>query len=187
MSVLERIFAHSQQLLEIGSGTGQHAVFFAAKLQHLYWQTSDVAANHAGINLWIDDFPRPNLRRPVLLDVDQQHWPGGPDNGRFDAVFSANTLHIMSWPQVKRLFQQLPAVIGPQARVAVYGPFHYRGRHTSEGNRQFDAWLQRRHRDMGIRDKEQVDPLARANGFSLLEDNAMPANNRLLVWQYTAG
>ena len=184
LSVLQRVFNNCHHVLEIGSGSGQHAVFFAAKLQQLCWQTSDLPINHTGINLWIDDYPQDNLRRPLALDVDQEHWPDGSDGG-FDAVFSANTLHIMSWQQVKQLFRRLKTVIKCNALVAIYGPFNYSGQYTSESNRRFDAGLKSQHPAMAIRDIEQVNQLAHDNGFKLLEDYAMPANNRLVVWQFS--
>ena len=187
LSILRRVFKNSRHVLEIGSGTGQHAVFFAAKMPHLCWHTSDLPTNHSGINLWINDYPHNNLRRPISLDVSRDNWASDidkPDEG-FDAVFSANTLHIMSWPQVQQLFSKLPATIRRNALVAIYGPFNYSGDYTSESNKQFDAWLQSRHPEMAIRDIEQVNQLAHCNGFKLLEDNAMPANNRLIIWQFS--
>ena len=122
---LQRIFDNSRDVLEIGSGTGQHAVFFAANMPHLCWHTSDLPANHNGINAWINDYPRHNLRRPLLLDVDQDIWPigstvdvGADVGNKFDAVFSANTLHIMTWPQVEQLFRKVTTVIKYDALVA---------------------------------------------------------------------
>jgi cyclopropane fatty-acyl-phospholipid synthase-like methyltransferase len=182
LEVLRQHFAHRRHALEIGSGTGQHAVHFAAALPHLIWQTSDVADNLPGIGMWLEQAGLPNLPPPVRLDVAGP-WP----RTRYDAVFSANTLHIMSWGDVQRMFEGLDAVLAQEATIAIYGPFNYGGRFTSESNAQFDQWLKRRSSDMGIRDFEAIDALARAIHLQLVEDRAMPANNRTLVWQRSGG
>ena len=165
-------------MLEIGSGTGQHAVHFAAALPHLVWQTSELEANLEGIRLWLGEATLQNLPPPVALDVTGT-WP----DSRFDAVFTANTLHIMSWPNVQMLFAALPKVLTADAVLAVYGPFNYNGRFTSPSNASFDEWLKQRSAESGIRDFAAVDELARSVGLSLVEDRAMPANNRTLVWR----
>ena len=102
---------------------------------------------------------------------------------RFDAVFSANTLHIMSWAEVERLFAGLPGILADDARLVIYGPFNYGGQYTSESNAVFNAWLKSQGAHQGLRDFEAVDALARQAGLVLLEDRAMPSNNRCLVWQ----
>jgi cyclopropane fatty-acyl-phospholipid synthase-like methyltransferase len=181
LEVLRDHFDDRRRILEIGSGTGQHAVHFAAALPHLIWQTSDLEPNLAGIRLWIDAAGLTNLPPPVALDVGGS-WPTGP----FDGVFTANTLHIMSWPEVRALFEALPAVLTTDTVLAVYGPFNYDGRFTSESNASFDAWLKQRSQYSGIRDFADVDALARSIGFTLAEDRAMPANNRTLVWRRIA-
>ena len=178
LAVLREHFADRQQVLEIGSGTGQHAVHFAAGLPHLAWQTSDRAENLDGIRAWLDEAGLPNTPAPLQLDVTQERWPAQ----RYDAVYSANTLHIMSWAEVERLFARLPEVLAANAKLAIYGPFNYGGRFTSDSNAAFDASLRAQVPHRGIRDFEAVDALARAIGLSLLEDRAMPANNRCLVW-----
>ena len=178
LAVLREHFADRQQVLEIGSGTGQHAVHFAAGLPHLAWQTSDRAENLDGIRAWLDEAGLPNTPAPLQLDVTQERWPAQ----QYDAVYSANTLHIMSWAEVERLFARLPEVLAANAKLAVYGPFNYSGRFTSDSNAVFDASLRAQVPHRGIRDFEAVDALARAIGLSLLEDRAMPANNRCLVW-----
>ena len=181
LEVLRDHFADRRHVLEIGSGTGQHAVHFAAALPHLIWQTSDLQANLAGIRLWVEEAVLPNLPPPLELGS------GGPwPDSRFDACFTANTLHIMSWPEVCALFQGLPTVLTDDAVLAVYGPFNYDGRFTSDSNASFDAWLKQRAAHSGIRDFADVDALARSIGFSLVEDRAMPANNRTLVWRRAA-
>lgn len=180
LGVLLDYFADRRQVLEIGSGTGQHAVHFAAALPQLTWQTSDVEANLPGIRLWLEDAGLPNLPQPIALDVTG-HWP----DTRFDALFTANTLHIMSWPQVEVLFAALSNALAADAVLAVYGPFNYDGRFTSPSNASFDAWLKQRSPYSGIRDFAAVDGLASSMGFALLEDRPMPANNRTLVWRRT--
>ncbi|MEX1032874.1 MAG: DUF938 domain-containing protein [Cellvibrionaceae bacterium] len=179
LNVLTQAFAKTNQVLEIGSGTGQHAVFFAAHLPHLFWQTSDLAERHAGIKAWLAEAQLPNLGEPLVIDVDDRSWPIEP----VDGLFSANTLHIMSWDQVQRLFNGLSRVLLPRSKVAIYGPFNYFGTFTSESNRNFDAWLKQQDARQGVRDFESVNALAEAIGLQLLEDNPMPANNRLLVWE----
>lgn len=178
LGVLHRHFGDRRSVVEIGSGTGQHAVYFAAALPHLSWQTSDVADNLPGISAWLDEARLPNTPVPIEFDVKGK-WP----TSRFDAVFTANTLHIMGWPEVERLFALLPQVLAPDALLAVYGPFNYNGRFTSPSNESFNGWLQKRGAHMAIRDFEAVDALAKGAGLKLVEDNEMPANNRLLVWQ----
>ena len=181
LAVLRQHFADRRRVLEIGSGTGQHAVFFAAALRQLEWQASDRADCLPGIRAWRDEAALPNLPAPIALDV------GGPwPSQRYDAVFSANTLHIMSWQEDERLFAGLPDVMTDDAKLVVYGAFNYGGRFTSESNAAFDAWLKARGAHQGIRDFEAVDALARRAGLHLVEDRAMPANNRCLNWQRQA-
>ncbi len=178
LAVLREHFADRRAVLEIGSGTGQHAVFFAAALPHLTWQASDRSENLDGIQAWLDDAALPNTPAPLELDVNCK-WP----QRRFDAVFSANTLHIMGWEEVERLFAGLPGILTGDARLAIYGPFNYGGQYTSESNAVFNAWLKARGAQQGLRDFEAVDALARQAGLTLLEDRAMPSNNRCLVWR----
>lgn len=182
LEVLRQHFNDRHRVLEIGSGTGQHAVHFAAALPQLTWQTSDCEPSLAGIRLWLEEAGLPNLPQPIRLDVTGP-WP----DARFDAVFTANTLHIMGWAEVRALFAALPKVLTPDAVLAVYGPFNYDGRFTSPSNAAFDEWLKQRSEQSGIRDFAAVDGLARAIGFALAEDRAMPANNRTLVWRRAAG
>lgn len=184
LAVLRQHFADRRQVLEIGSGTGQHAVHFGAALPQLVWQTSDRADNLCGIGFWLEEAALPNTPPPLLLDVNQSDWP----DVRYDAVFSANSLHIMGWSEVERMFRRLPEVMTRDAKLAIYGPFNYGGRYTSDSNAAFDASLKAGAAQRGIRDFEAVDALARGIGLRLLEDRAMPANNRCLVWQAgTAG
>ena len=178
LEVLSAVFADRRHVLEIGSGTGQHAVHFAAALPQVVWQCADRAPSLPGIRAWLDEAGLPNTPEPLTFDVNDLRWPAGP----FDAVYSANTLHIMSWAEVERLFARLPEIVADDAKLAIYGPFNYGGRFTSDSNAAFDARLRAEAPHMGIRDFEAVDALVRAAGFTLLEDRAMPANNRCLVW-----
>jgi cyclopropane fatty-acyl-phospholipid synthase-like methyltransferase len=173
------VFADRRHVLEIGSGTGQHAVYFAPELPHLVWQTADVPQHHAGIRLWLEEAALPNVLPPLALEVNDTSW----HSGRYDAVFSANTLHIMSWPEVAKFFAGVGKVLGAGGVLAVYGPFNYNGAFTSESNARFDVWLKARDPASGVRDFEAVDALARAQGLVLQQDIAMPANNRTLVWR----
>ena len=179
LAVLRVAFADRHRALEIGSGTGQHAVYFAPELPHLVWQTADVRAHHPGIHAWLNEAALPNVLPPLELDVNQSPWP----SGSYDAVFSANTLHIMGWPEVERFFAGVGALLEPGGVLVVYGPFNYNGQFTSESNARFDVWLKARDPASGVRDFEAVDALARAQGLVLQHDIAMPANNRSLVWQ----
>ena len=169
LAVLKRVLAESKSVLEIGSGTGQHAAYFAPELPHLTWQASDRAENLADIRQWVAN--------PIELDVDKG-FPGVDA----DAVFTANTCHIMSWPQVERMFEGVGSMRSVKT-FCLYGPFNYGGKHTSESNARFDAMLRGRDPASGIRDAEAISTLAGKNGFALAEDNAMPANNRLLVFR----
>ena len=168
LAVLKRVFANANRVLEIGSGTGQHAAYFSAELPHLRWQASDVAPHLAGIRTWGVE--------PIELDVDRP-WP----RVEADAVFSANTAHIMSWPQVERLFAGIGSIDSLKV-FCLYGPFNYGGAYTSESNARFDRMLQREDPASGLRNFEDIVALGRHCGLLLLEDNAMPANNRLLVF-----
>jgi SAM-dependent methyltransferase len=178
LSVLREAFAHCSRVLEIGSGTGQHAVFFGAHLPHLTWQTSDLPQNHASIVAWQRECRLPNVLPPLALDTAGGDWPQGP----YDGVFSANTCHIMAWHEVEAMFAGIKRVLAPQGVCCIYGPFNYGGKFTSASNAQFDASLKAHAPHMGIRDFEEVNRLARESGLMLQADHAMPANNRLLVW-----
>jgi SAM-dependent methyltransferase len=178
LDVLREHFADRRRVLEVGSGTGQHAVHFAAALPHLVWQTSDRPQWLAGVRLWLDEAALPNTPPPLELDVTRP-WPADG----FDAAFSSNTLHIMGWPEVEAFFAGLDGALGADALLAIYGPFNDGGKFTSESNAAFDAALRADDPKRGIRDLEAVDALARARGFALVEDRAMPANNRCVVWR----
>jgi len=180
LAMLRQYFGDRRRVLEVGSGTGQHAVHFADALPHLEWQASDVEENLQGIRAWLDEVALPNTPAPIAWNVRDEP----PERG-FDGIFTANTLHIMSWEEVERLFSVLPDITTDDARLAVYGPFNYDGQATSDSNAQFDRWLRSEDPQRGLRDFEKVDALASAAGFELVEDRAMPANNRCIVWERT--
>ncbi len=179
LEVLRAAFADRRRVVEIGAGTGQHAVHFARQLPHLVWQPTDRAEYLEGLAARVAAEGPPNLLAPVELDVLQEPWPAV----RGDAVFSANTLHIMSWAAVEALFAGLPRLLDAGAVLAIYGPFKYAGRFTTPSNAAFDAMLRERDPQSGVRDFEAVDALANAAGLSLSADHALPANNQLLVWR----
>ena len=188
LSALLPRLREARHVLEIGSGTGQHAVHFAAALPHLVWQCSDHADHLPGMRLWLDEAALANTPAPFALQADPLDglvpMPALPAGG-FDAVFTANTLHIMGWDHVQGLFSGLPTVLRDGGRFFAYGPFNRDGQFTSDSNRAFDAWLMARDARSGIRDLGDLQLLAARHGLILREDLAMPANNRLLVWQRT--
>jgi SAM-dependent methyltransferase len=179
LAILREAFADRERVLEIGSGTGQHAVFFGGHLPYLTWQTSDLPQNHPSIIAWQQEARLANVLPPLALDTGSGDWPTGP----YDAVFTANTCHIMAWPEVQAMFEGIGRILEPGGVLCIYGPFNYGGKFTSASNRQFDAALKAQAPHMGIRDFEAVDRLAAAQGLRLDADHAMPANNRLLVWR----
>lgn len=179
LAVLRDAFTDRRRIVEIGAGTGQHAVHFARHLPHLEWQPTDRVEWLEGLAARIAAEGPPNLFAPVELDVLREPWP--PLRG--DAVFSANTLHIMSWPAVEALFAGLRRMLEPGGALAVYGPFKYRGAFTTQSNAEFDAMLRERDPASGLRDVEAVNALAEAAGLALHADHPMPANNQLLLWR----
>jgi cyclopropane fatty-acyl-phospholipid synthase-like methyltransferase len=178
LGALRVVLAGKTRLLEIGSGTGQHAVYLAPEFPGLIWQTSDLAKAHPGIRAWLAEAGLANVLPPLALDVCKDQWP----TGRYDAVFSANTAHWMSWTEVRCLFSGVGSVLEAEGVFCLYGAFNYRGDYTSESNARFDRWLRARDPSSGIRDFEAVDELAREAGLILEKDYEMPANNRMLVW-----
>lgn len=176
---IEPYLVDGSRVLEIGSGTGQHAVHFAAKLPGIVWQTSDLAGNLAAIKSWIDDSHLPNLPEPIELDVTTQ-WI----NSTYDLIFSANTFHIMNQDQVEQCLLHCTACLKQKGHLIVYGPFNYNGSYTSVSNAQFDGWLKSRDSQSGIKHFEWINETACRSGLHLVSDIAMPANNRILVWQY---
>lgn len=179
LPVLQQYFKAVTSVLEIGSGTGQHAVFFAEKFPQLRWNATDRAEYLAGIQMWLDDAKLANIKGPLLLDVNQPAWPIEDT----DAVFSANTVHIMGWPSVENMFAGIGRVLKQKGIFCLYGPFNYNGQFTSESNARFDLWLKQRDPVSGVRDFEALQILAAQAAMTLIDDVEMPANNRVLVWQ----
>lgn len=177
LSVLKRVLVIPCEVLEIGSGTGQHAVYFAEHLPHVTWQPSDLAMQLPGIDLWINEAKLGNIKDPLALDINQKPWPVT----MIDAVFTANTLHILSWESVQVFIEALGDVMCPGAIFCCYGPFNVGGAYTSESNARFDVWLKEQNPLSAIRDLEAVTSLASDAGIGLKEDIEMPANNKLLI------
>lgn len=173
----------SIRLLEIGAGTGQHAVYLAPNFPNMHWIVSDVKYNHSGIKQWLKDTAQPNIHGPETLQVGKDDFPG---KRPFDAVFTANTLHIMSWKLDKTMFKMLGKRLREGCLVFFYGPFNYDGNYSSDSNREFDEWLKSRDDKSGIRNFEDVVGSMEKNDFALLKDHEMPANNRLLVFRKKA-
>jgi hypothetical protein len=176
LEVLRVAFADRTQVLEIGSGTGQHAVHFAAHLPHLTWHPTEQLAYLPDLGARVKLEGPPNLRAPTVLDVNQTVWP----LRAADAIFTANTLHIMAWTEVAALYRGLDGVLSRGGVLCVYGPFRYHGRYTSDSNRDFDRMLQERDPLSGVRDIRDLTALAAQYGLRLRADHDLPANNRLL-------
>jgi SAM-dependent methyltransferase len=177
--ILQRVFATKSRALEIGSGTGQHGVWFAKQLPHLSWQMSDREQNHAGINQWINDESAANLLPPLALDVLNDAWP----SNYYDAIYTANTAHIMPWSAVTAMFSGLGERLLPGGVFCLYGPMKYLGVLDAPSNIAFDFRLREQLAHQGIREFHDINQLALKAGLVLREDNPMPANNRLIVWQ----
>lgn len=181
LDILRRHLSEGDSVLEIGGGTGQHAVFFAGQFSKLHWQSSDIISNVDSLNLRITAAQLPNLPSAITLDANQSRWDCPASN----VIFSANSLHIMSADSVGNFFAGAGRTLQKNGLLFVYGPFKYEGEFTTESNARFDLWLKDRDSRSGIRDFEWVMELAEASGLGLLEDNAMPANNQMLVWKKT--
>ena len=180
-AVLEILLPNNKHVLEIGSGTGQHAVYFSERLPHLIWQTSDQEQYHEGINLWLDEAQLDNTRAPISLDVSTSTWP----KLEIDTLFSANAVHIMAWENVVDYFNNGASLLKKDGYFILYGPFNYNDEYTSESNQRFDQWLKERDSKSGIRNFETLDDLANKNNMQLAHDIEMAANNRILCWQKT--
>jgi len=183
LEVLQVVLASASAVLEIGSGTGQHAVYFGAQLPHLTWYTSDLPTHHDGIRQWLDEAALDNVRPPLTLDVTNRPWAVP----RVDAVYSANTAHIMPWSAVAAMIDGGARALEAGGNFVLYGPFNYAGAYTSAGNARFDQFLRAHDPAWGIRDFSALDELASAAGLMLVDDHTMPANNRLLVWRKVDG
>lgn len=180
--VLKEYIDSKARLLEIGSGTGQHAVFLGEKFPKIQWITSDVKPNHSDIKEWLKEAKLPNVHGPEVLKIGKDDFP----RGKFDFIFTANTLHIMSWKEDKSLFKLLGKRLREGAIVFFYGPFNYEGKFTTPSNEEFDGWLKNRDSKSGIRNFEDINQSMEKSGFELINDHEMPANNRLLVFKRLA-
>jgi cyclopropane fatty-acyl-phospholipid synthase-like methyltransferase len=178
LEVLVDEFSDRHEVLEIGSGTGQHAVYFANAMSHLIWQTSDVAGNHTGIRSWIEFSNIDNVKLPLDLNVESEN----SIDGKFDAVYSSNTAHIMSMHAVERMFELVGKLLPMNGKFCLYGPFNRNGDFTSESNARFDASLRSQDPSMGIRNFEDLEALAEKAGMQRSSLYAMPANNFMAVW-----
>lgn len=179
LEVIKTVFTQPGIILEVGTGTGQHAVHFAAALPHLTWQCSDHPSNAELSEARIAEANLSNILLPLAFDVSDATWP----LRRFDGAFSANTAHIMAWFEVMAMFEGVAVGLGSGQPFCLYGPFRYSGMHTSDSNHNFDLSLRHQAEHMGVRDLDDLNPLASKVGLTLADDVAMPANNRLLVWR----
>jgi len=183
LEILRHEFRDCTEVLEVGSGTGQHAVHFAAELDHLQWQTSDLEENHEGIRAWIAHAELPNVRAPLSLDVTTADVPAAA----YDAVYSSNTAHIMSFDAVMGMFALVGKVLHPAGVFCLYGPFQRTGKFNTASNAAFDANLRSRDPVMGIRDLDALDELGAEKGLQRIALYAVPSNNLVAVWQKAPG
>jgi len=181
LEVLARHLTRGDSVLEIGGGSGQHAVFFATCFRELHWQSSDISSNVDSLNLRISAAQLSNLPAAISLDVNDPDWNCPPCN----VIYSANSLHIMSTASVENFFAGAGTLLRDNGVLLAYGPFKYDAAFTTESNARFDLWLKDRDPRSGVRDFEWVNGLAESAGLSLIEDNPMPANNQFLVWKKT--
>jgi cyclopropane fatty-acyl-phospholipid synthase-like methyltransferase len=182
LEVLKDEFSSCMTVLEIGSGTGQHAIRFAGALPNLSWQTSDLAENHDGINAWITDSALTNVLQPISFDVLTADVTGDS----FDGVYSANTAHIMSFDAVSKMLSLVAKSLCEGGVFCLYGPFRQGGEFNAPSNAAFDESLRNRNADMGIRDIEALDDIASKLGLRRANFYAMPANNHIAVWRKTS-
>ena len=178
LSVISPLLLTHSTVLEIGSGTGQHAVHFAENMPHLRWYTSDCAPYLDGIKMWLDEAGLSNTVSPFELNVSTSKWP----ELEVDAIFTANTLHIMPFADVVNFFSGVGELLEPGGNLLIYGPFNYNGSYTSESNERFDHWLKSREPLSCIKHFEEINTLANNRGLQLISDEAMPANNRILYF-----
>lgn len=177
--VLSHEFHHCSTVFEIGSGTGQHAIEFAGRFDHLEWHTSDLRPNHDGIREWIAYSGLANIREPIAFDALTADRP----KQLFDAVYSANTAHIMSHAAALRMVDLAGRMLTDGGTFCLYGPFRRNGRFNTESNAAFDASLRARNPEMGLRDLEELQERAAQSGMFLSRVYAMPSNNLCVVWR----
>ena len=167
-----------RRLLEVGSGTGQHAVYFAPHFPQLEWHPTDVSGKLKGIKQWMHEAGVRNIQPPVRLEIGKDDFP----KLKFDVVFTANTFHIMPWKEGKSLIKLLGHRLREGSRAIFYGPFKYDGQFTSPSNEAFDRQLKESDPTSGIRAFEDINKAMIKNGFELIDDIDMPANNQMLVY-----
>lgn len=172
----------SARVLEIASGSGQHAVFFAERLPGLTWLPSDADPESLpAIEDWIAASGVKNVEAPRRIDASRRDWAEGL--GPIDAIFNANMIHIAPWEVATGLLAGAGSALARGGLLLLYGPFKVGGEHTSESNAAFDASLRARDARWGVRDLERVVEVAAAAGLALRETNELPANNKLLVFE----
>lgn len=179
--VIKPYLENANSVLEIGSGTGQHAMYFAQLEPELVWQPTDQLVNLPGLKAQFSNQPVSNLAPVQELAVETDPWFDKPR--QFDVVYSANTLHIMPWPHVEALFNNITHVTHDRTILIIYGPFLIDGKYTSGSNRDFDLSLRSRGQGSGLRDLESVDHLAQQANFQMIHNHTMPANNQCVIWQ----
>ena len=180
LEVLRRVLPPKARVLELASGSGEHAVYFAQAMSGWDWQPSDPdAAARASIFAWIDDAALTNLRAPIELDACDKSWPVV---GSFDAVAAINMIHISPWDATLGLIRGASRVLAARGVLFTYGPYKRDGLHTAPSNEAFDLSLKMRNPAWGVRDVAEVEAAARAQGLVLRELVEMPANNLSLVF-----
>lgn len=178
---LAKLAIEGASVLEIGSLSGQHACHLVKTLKPASWQPSDVPSNIDTLMLNLQRHGNETIKSPIAIDVAQsQLWP----TNVFDLIYTANTLHIMSWFHVEQCFKNLPQVCKSGTILSVYGPFKFNGAYTSESNAEFNEWLKAKDENSAIRDFEAVNELANQAGFRLKSNTTMPANNQMIIWQF---
>ena len=177
LTELKKLIDTQKTLFEIGAGTAQHAIFMAPHFPKLMWTVADQKERHEGISLWLNDFPRTNIRGPIEYSIGET-----PILGTYDVVFTANTIHIMEWELCLKMFDDIAEALEPEGQFLAYGAFKYDGKFTTESNERFDEWLKEKHPGAGVRDFEEVNRELQARGLKLDRDIAMPSNNQLLVF-----
>jgi SAM-dependent methyltransferase len=183
LAVLRRVLPPTGLVLEIASGTGQHAAHFAAALPEIDWQPSDTTPEaRASVEAWRVHTALPNLRAPLDLDVMREPWP----IVAADAVVCINMIHIAPWAAAQALMAGAGRVLGAGGVLYLYGPYRRNGAHTAESNDMFDRQLKSRNPEWGVRDMEAVADLAAQQGFVLSEVVEMPANNFSVVFRKEA-
>ena len=175
---LRKVFNAPGKVLEIGTGTGQHAVHFAQAMPYLQWQPTEHPSSAHLAPARLEQAGLPNVLPILELDVGKSPWPADA----FRWVFSANTAHIMAWSEVEQMFHHIGERLQDDGAFCLYGPFNHHGKFTSESNREFDRFLKTKAAHMGIRDIDDLAVLAESTGLALKERYGMPANNEMLVF-----